>query len=297
MSAPDPDERERLGAPVDAGTRLFAIVGDPICHVRAPVVWSALFRRFGINAVFLPARVAPARLDAALAGLKALANLDGLMFTMPHKVAALRHADTLSVRAQRVGAINLLRPEPDGTWSGDNVDGAGFVAGLAADGVRLAGRQVHVQGVGGVGENIAWSLAGEGIAGLTLCDLDRTRAARLAQRIARDCGIHAADGQLDPAHCDLAVNATPLGLAPDDPLPFPVDALAPGTVVADVIMEPMRTRLLDAAARRGLKVHHGRNMMNHAMPLAARFFRLPDGQNWNGAALQNRDWPAGEANA
>ena len=84
MSARSRVERERLGAPVDANTRLFAILGDPIAHVRAPVVWSALFRRFGVNAVFLPAHVVADGIDAAIRGLKALRNLDGMMFTMPH---------------------------------------------------------------------------------------------------------------------------------------------------------------------------------------------------------------------
>ncbi len=91
-------ERERLGAAVDALSSVFVIFGDPIAHVRAPVVWSALFRRHGVNAVFLPAHVAPQGLDAAIAGMKAWSNLGGLMFTMPHKVAALRHCDELSAR-------------------------------------------------------------------------------------------------------------------------------------------------------------------------------------------------------
>ena len=289
MSAPDPAERERLGAPVDAHTRLFVILGDPIAHVRAPVVWSALFRRFGVNAVFLPAHVAPDRIDAAIRGLKALRNLDGMMFTMPHKTAAMPHADTLTRRARRVGSINLLRPDPDGRWTGDNVDGAGFIAGLAADGIRVEGRRAHVHGAGGVGRNIAWSLAAEAIASLTIFDIDARRAAELAARISAECAAPVVAGMFDAARCDLAINASPLGLAAADPLPFPVDALAAGAVVADVVMEPMMTALLRAAALRGLKVHHGRNMMNHGMPLAAAFFGLPAVHDWNGGALQNTD--------
>lgn len=289
MSAPDPGERKRLGAPVDAHTRLFVILGDPIAHVRAPVVWSALFRRFGINAVFLPAHVEPDGIDAAIRGLKALRNLDGMMFTMPHKAVAMRHADTLTRRAHRVGSINLLRPDADGRWTGDNVDGAGFIAGLAADGIRVDGRHAYLHGAGGVGRNIAWSLVAEPIASLTIFDIDAKRAAELAAQIGVECAVPVAAGMLDAAGCDLAINASPLGLGAADPLPFPVGALAPGTVVADVVMEPMMTALLRAAALRGLKVHHGRNMMNHGMPLAAAFFGLPAEHDWNGGALQNAD--------
>ena len=291
-TAEDGGERGRLGSPVDAQTRLFAIIGDPIDHVRAPVVWSALFGRFGINAVFLPAHVEAAGFDAAIRGLKALRNVDGLMFTMPHKAAAMRHADTLTERARRVGSLNLLRPDPDGSWTGDNVDGAGFIAGLHADGIRLDGVHAYVHGAGGVGRNIAWSLAAEPIASLVIFDIDAGRAGELAAHIAAECLVPVTAGAIDALRCGLAVNASPLGLDAGDPLPFTVDALPAGAVVADVVMEPMMTALLGAAAARGLKVHHGRNMMNHAMPLAARFFRLPEAHDWNGGALQNTGWAA-----
>ena len=281
-------ERERLGAAVDALSSVYVIFGDPIAHVRAPVVWSALFRRHGVNAVFLPAHVAPEGLDAAIEGMKAWSNLGGLMFTMPHKAAALRHCDELSARAQRVGSINLMRRAPDGRWLGDNVDGAGFIAGLKADGVALAGACVHVHGAGGVGQNIAWSLSDESLARLTIFDVDTQRAADLAARIRAQTGCDAAAGlPSDWGVCTLAINATPLGLSPADPMPFAVDALPSHAWVADVIMEPMHTALLRAAQARGLHTHHGRNLMNFAMPLAAHFYGLPGTVDWNGAPLQS----------
>lgn len=285
----DPDhdnERQRVGSPVDAHTRLYFLFGDPIAHVRAPVVWSALFRRYGINAVFLPAHVAPAGFDDALRGIRHLHNLGGLMFTMPHKAAAMGHADTLTERARRVGSINLMRREADGRWTGDNVDGAGFIAGLRSDGIGLAGLHAYVHGAGGVGQTIAWSLAAEPIASLTLFDIDAARAAELAARISACCTARVTAGVPAWEACGLAVNASPLGLEAADPLPFPVDALPRGAVVADVIMEPAMTPLLRAALACGLKVHHGRHMMNFALPLAAAFYGLPPQHDWNGGLLQ-----------
>ncbi len=290
MSTFETGERARLDAPLDARTRLFAILGHPIDHVRAPVVWSALFKRYGINAVFLPAHVAPQDFDAAVTGFKCLKNIDGLMFTMPHKVAALRHADDITERARRVGSLNLLRPNADGTWSGDNVDGAGFITGLEADGISIDDVHAYVHGAGGVGTNIAWSLAThttQRLASLTLFDIDSARATVLAARITEACSLSVRAGQIDARQCGLAINASPVGLEPHDPMPFAVDALPDNAVVADVIMEPIFTPLLKSAAARGLKAHHGRNMMNFGMTLAAQFFRLPSDREWNGGALQN----------
>lgn len=273
-------ERQRLGAPVDALSRIFFLFADPVDHVRAPVVWSALLQRNGINAVLLPAHTAPLDLDMAITGAKRLRNVDGLMFTMPFKVAAMKHAERLTPRAARAGSINLMRPEADGSWSGDNVDGAGFVAGLEHDGVALQGAHVYLHGCGGVGQSLAWTLAEMGIHSLTVFDLDRDRGSRLASDIHTSLGIECQFGTLNACRCSLAINASPVGLHAADPLPFDVDGLPSDAVVADVIMEPQMTRLLETAHSRGLKIHHGRHMMSHALPLAAAFYRLPPMLNW-----------------
>lgn len=283
------DERHSLDSPVDspvdALTRLFYILGSPIAHVRAPVVWSALFKRYGVNALMLPADVTALNFDTAMKGLKATENVDGAIFTMPHKFAAMDHADVLTQRAQRIGSINLLRRLADGTWEGDNVDGAGFITGLHADGVNLDGANVYLHGCGGVGRSIGWTLGMEKIASLTVHDVDEGRARELARSIGSVSSARLATGRPSMRDIDIAINASPVGLNAGDTLPFPVDALPSHAVVADVIMEPRMTALLESARARGLKVHHGRNMMNHAMPIAASFFGLPDSFNWNGEAL------------
>jgi shikimate dehydrogenase len=280
------DERHSLDSPVDALTRLFYILGSPIAHVRAPVVWSALFKRYGVNALMLPADVTVSNFGAAMKGLKAIENVDGAVFTMPHKFAAMDHADMLTQRAQRIGSINLLRRLPDGTWEGDNVDGAGFLAGLHADGVTLEGANVYLHGCGGVGRCIGWTLGMENIASLTIHDTDEGRERELARSIATVSGARIAAGIPSMTDIDIAINASPVGLNAGDALPFSVDALPARAVVADVIMEPLMTALLKSAHSRGLKVHHGQNMMNHAMPMAASFFGLPASFDWNGAILK-----------
>jgi shikimate dehydrogenase len=279
------DERHSVDSPVDALTRLFYILGSPIAHVRAPIVWSALFKRYGVNALMLPADVTASNFNTAMKGLKATENVDGAIFTMPHKLAAIDHADVLTQRSRRIGSINLLRRLTNGTWEGDNVDGAGFLAGLHADGVNLEGANIYLHGCGGVGRCIGWTLGMEKIASLTVHDADEGRARELARSIATVSGARLATGMPSMKNIDIAINASPVGLNPSDALPFPVDALPSHALVADVIMEPHMTSLLGAAHARGLKVHHGKNMMNYAMPIAASFFGFPASFDWNGNVL------------
>src|SRR5262245_32657613 len=149
----------RTSAIPDGATRLFVIIGDPVAQARAPAVWSALFAAQGINAICVPLQVASDGLPAALRGIKAMRNIDGMTITVPHKVAAAAHVDRLSDRAARVEAINVMRPQADGTWSGDILDGIGFTSGLLGHGIALAGRRVLLVGAGGAGRAIAFALA------------------------------------------------------------------------------------------------------------------------------------------
>jgi len=278
-------ESSRGDAP-NGVTRLLAIIGDPIAQVRAPAFWSAVFRARGMNRLCIPVHAAPADLPRVLGGLKAMHNVDGIIATVPHKVAALRHVDHLSPAATRIGATNVLRPEADGTWSGDMFDGIGFVAGLAANGIAVDARSVLLVGAGGAGTAVAVALADAGAREITVFDADPERALRLRDKLTAHGGpdVHCAAAP-DPAGVDLVINATPLGMRSTDSLPLPVDHLRPETVVADVIMKPMRTPLLEAAARRGCRTHTGVHMMDHQTPLFAEFFRFP-AHDWSIAAIR-----------
>ena len=116
-------------------TRLYAIIGDPIAQVRSPEVFTERFAAAGIDAVLVPAHVPAERFDAIVPALMALGNLDGLLVTVPFKARMASLRKRLGCDgADCIGAVNALRREADGTWTGDMFDGAGFVRGARAQG-------------------------------------------------------------------------------------------------------------------------------------------------------------------
>ncbi|MFF5258021.1 shikimate dehydrogenase family protein [Actinomadura viridis] len=273
-------------------TRLLVVLGDPVTQVRAPSLVNPLLARLGVDAVLVPVHAPAARLGTIVRGLRAMGNLDGMLVTVPHKIAVCAYADELSPAARLAGCVNALRREPDGRWRGDNFDGAGFVRGLTAAGHDPSGRRVLLVGAGGAGRAVAVALLEAGAARLTVRDVDAGRCAELVDRLRavwpdrieaaldgerpagkRPDGVHVDGGQVD---ADIAVNATPLGMRPDDPLPLRPGSLRPGTVVADIIMRPRRTPLLAAAEAAGHPVHHGGHMLDHQLDLYRRFFRLDE---------------------
>ncbi|MGG5820093.1 shikimate dehydrogenase family protein [Falsiroseomonas sp. HW251] len=246
-------------------TRVVGIIGHPVAQVQAPHALTAHLRGRGVDAMVVPFEVAPDDLAPFLAGIARSPSLAGLVVTIPHKPAALAAARG-TPREMRIGAANVLRRTDHG-WEADMVDGQGFGAGLRAGGFDPAGRRVLLVGAGGVGAAIAVALADAGAAEIAIHDRDPARAAALAERVPQARAVDAPDA----SGCDLAVNATPLGMAEDDPLPFDPAALAPGAAVAEVVMKPAETRLLRAAAAHGLQVFPGRLVMEHQLPLLAGF--------------------------
>ncbi|MGW4502914.1 shikimate dehydrogenase family protein [Micromonospora sp. NPDC004336] len=262
-------------AGIGGATRVYALLGDPIAQVRAPGLLNPVLARRGVDAVLVPVHVAPADLARVVGGLQRVANLDGMLVTVPHKAAVLALADRASDRARLAGSANALRREPDGTWTADTFDGDGFVRGLVAGGHRPRGRRVCVVGAGGAGSAIAVALLDAGVAELRLADTDPDRLETLRRRLgAAYPGRVVAAARPRLADADLAVNATPLGLRPGDPLPFAVADLPADAVVADIIMTPAETALLAEARRHGLRAHPGEPMLAHQIESYLAFFGL-----------------------
>lgn len=260
-------------------TRLYAVLGYPVAQVKAPGMLNPLFAWLGLDAVLVPVLAEPGHLGEVVRGLQRMGNVDGLLVTVPHKAEVRQYADTVSAAAEQSGGANALRREPDGTWHADNFDGAGFVAGLRTAGWDPVGMRVSVVGAGGAGGALVPALLAAGADHIDVSDPDPERLRSLFGRVAAawpgrsSC---AAAPRLNAA--DLVVNATPLGMRADDPLPFDPSRLPDHAVVADIIMQPRETALLRTAAERGLRIHHGEHMLSHQIPLYREFFRLGSAQ-------------------
>ncbi|HWC10761.1 MAG TPA: hypothetical protein VG455_06010, partial [Acidimicrobiales bacterium] len=140
-------------------TRVAAVIGDPVRHSLSPVLHNAAFRALELDWVYLAFEVPGGEAAAALTGMRAL-GIEGLSVTMPHKGDAAASVDELSAAALAVGAVNTVVPLPDGRLSGDNTDGAGFLASLAEEGFDPAGQVCLVVGAGGAARAVVHALAG-----------------------------------------------------------------------------------------------------------------------------------------
>jgi shikimate dehydrogenase len=225
----------------------------------------AAYRHHGIDARYLNCEVAPEALGDAVRGARAMGWV-GFNCSIPHKVAVLEHLDGLADSATVIGAVNCV-VRRDGRLIGENTDGQGFLTSLKTI-VDPAGKSLVMFGAGGAARAIAVETALAGAESITIVNRDPARGAELValvnERTPASAELVVWDSTYTvPEGTDIVVNATSIGLFPDvdAQLDLDLDSLRPGMVVADVIPNPPRTRLIRDAEDRGCTVLDGLGML------------------------------------
>jgi shikimate dehydrogenase len=268
---------------IDASTRYCAVFGHPIKHSASPAMQNAGFAVRGLNWRYVAFEVRPEELRVAIAGAKAM-HFVGINLTVPHKLLALDMMDVLDESAKTWRAVNTIRFEGrdrSGTWlplhqfdisdappekirlQGFNTDADALTRSLREDlGIELPGARVLVLGIGGAGQVAALKLAAENVSELFLVNRTQSKAAAVAAEIRRRHLNVKVQLDYPRGEVDLAINATSLGLSPNDPLPWDGKqfSLRQALCVYDMIYRPAETRFLQMAKAGGSRVANGLGM-------------------------------------
>lgn len=256
-------------------TRLYPVIGSPVAQVKAPMLYNALFTEHRIDAAVVPMEIAPEVYAQVLPALFKVGNIAGAMVTIPHKTATVALLDDCSQAVRIAGACNAVVRRPDGTLYGELFDGIGFVHAAEKHGFSAKGARCLVVGTGGAGAAIAAALAQAGASTIRLFDARAAQAEAVASHLSSffpGTDIHVAEPHL--AGFDLVVNATPLGMNLDDPLPIDVTQIEPQMLIAEIVMKREITPMLAAAQARGCRIVLGREMLREQLALYLDFFGL-----------------------
>lgn len=265
---------------VTGTTDVYLILGDPVEQVLAPELFNLIFARMGIDAVLVPAQVAPEHLAVFVKTAFLAKNIKGLWVAIPHKAPMTALLDNCSELARIAGAVNAVRRNAQGLLEGALFDGEGLLAALDYFNMTYAAQRVLILGAGGGAAAIGASLACAGsraAAAVALHDPVPGKAQAVAARIAAaaQCRVFAVDSN-DPAGFDLVINASPLGLQLDDAVPCDVSRLEPHAALLDIVMKNQPTPLVRAARARGLNAQPGFEMMIQQIHLYLAFFGFPE---------------------
>lgn len=262
------------------------VIGDPIAQSKSPAIHKFWLGKLGIAADYRACHVAASGLADYFAARRHDPAWRGCNITMPHKQAAMALVDRLDPLAQRIGAINTVLRETDGSLSGHNTDAAGFLEPLVP---LLAEthlwRMARIIGAGGAARAIIAALADKGFT-LVLAARDPAKARALLDELAPGGEHHTPplDHFAEPTDfafddrehlLDLVVNASPLGMTGQPPLPFDLSHVPPGSTVYDIVTSPVETPLLVAARAAGFATVDGLAMLiGQAAAAFEKFFHV-----------------------
>jgi shikimate dehydrogenase len=251
--------------------KLYALFGCPVHHSLSPLMHNDAFQRMNIAAHYHAFHVEPEHLQDAVAGVRAL-GIAGLNVTIPHKTAIMALLDDIDAEARRIGAVNTIVNE-NGRLIGYNTDGLGYVRALEEEtNVDIQEKRILLIGAGGAARGIYFSLIDRVAKRIDICNRTVSKAKQLIEE--GDAAVSSAAFSLSEAEqrlgeYDIVINTTSVGMYPNvEQMPLSLANLKEGTIVSDIIYNPLETKWLKEARERNAIVQNGVGMFIYQGALA-----------------------------
>jgi shikimate dehydrogenase len=242
---------------VSGTTRITGIFGYPIEHTLSPLMHNSAFKDLGLDNCYIPFKVAPEDLPDAVKAIRSL-NLLGVNITVPHKENVIPLLDEINEEAEFIGAVNTI-VNNEGRLTGYNTDGRGFMSSLKEEEISVDNKNVVIIGTGGACRAVSYYLS-QKASKLSLFDLDKSKAEKLVNDLLEIRGnVSMLNDIKDAGKADIIINATPLGMKPEDPSPVNPDLITPDMIVCDLVYK--KTRLLKDADKKRAKNINGSGML------------------------------------
>ena len=245
---------------ITSSTRVLALLGDPVGHSLSPVIQNAAFAHSGVDGVYVAVRCAADDLMGFMRGLARAGG--GGNITLPHKEKAASVVDVPSDAVRRTGACNTFWGGPDGRVHGDNTDVEGLRRALRGFVGSPRGMRVLLLGGGGAARATLMGLLEEEVGEVVLLNRSTERARAVARRIGgQKARVALLAEELRGKSFDLAINATRLGLGPNDPAPFDFEIPTRVGAAMDLVYGKGQTPFVRAAEEFGIRSADGAEML------------------------------------
>ena len=253
---------------IDSNTKLLGLIGHPVAHSLSPAMHNAVFEKLKLNCVYLAFDVSEGNLKHVLSGANAIGVI-GLNVTIPHKINVMRHLDSISREARLIGAVNTIKFEKNKAI-GFNTDGIGCVRALNESVGKIKGKRILLLGAGGAARAISFQSV---MYGAKLSISNRKIEKHMAFRISRDIkkklrkkvdvvDLSIKDIKEKLSDTDILINSTPVGMHPNvNGSIIPANIIPKNVVVMDIVYNPVETKLLRDAKKRGCKTVDGLGML------------------------------------
>jgi len=267
---------------------IYGLVGYPVSHSLSPFMHNTAFAELGLNATYRLFSLKEEELDGFFTKLRDKDSpIKGLNVTIPYKEKVIKYLDALSPYAQKTMAVNTIALTNDHKLTGFNTDGPGFLSHLTELGVKTEGKNVALLGCGGAARAIVsvLCLLPERTRSIRVYDVAKEKAEVLVEDLKTrlDVSVVEVVNSIDDLaidKSDILINATPIGMKPEDPCLVDESLLHKNMFVYDLIYNPGETKLLKLAKQKGAKTSNGLGMLFYQGVMAFK--------HWTGIELDKK---------
>jgi len=242
---------------INSETQLYCIFGNPVRHSKSPAIHNACFQRHQVNAVYLAFEIN--EISKAMASMKIL-NIKGASVTIPFKESIMDHLDWIDEDALNIGAVNTV-VNKDGKLFGFNTDYKAAIAPLQPFGIK--DKKICIIGAGGAAHAVAYGISREK-GDLVIINRNKKRGERLALKYHAKFISMDETYKMDHIKADIIINTTSIGMYPNiDVAAFSPRFLHHQMVIMDIVYNPIKTKLVLEAQKKGCTTIDGLSMFLH----------------------------------
>ncbi|MBC8407561.1 MAG: shikimate dehydrogenase [Rhodobacteraceae bacterium] len=244
---------------------LAGVIGDPILHSKSPILHRFWLNQNNINGHYIPLKVSKIDLELVLKTLPKM-GFSGVNVTVPHKESVLKIANEITQSASQIGSANTLTFLPCGGFKADNTDGYGFLKNLEENESMWdpLNAKVFIIGAGGASRAVISALLNSGVSKIVITNRTHERANELKEYFDRKIDvIKWNEKEQFLGEINTLVNTTTLGMLGCENLDLSLSSINMGTIVLDLVYNPIKTTLLQNAEKQGCKIIDGLGMLLH----------------------------------
>jgi len=274
---------------INTKTKLIGLIGNPLEHSFSPIMHNKAYEKNKLNYIYLPLEIEERNIQDVLNGIKHMKFI-GFNVTIPYKLKIMEFLDEIDPLAKKIGSVNTVKIT-EGKLIGYNTDGKGFVKSLEDNSrINVTSSKFLLLGAGGASRSIAMTLADSGAKDIYISNRTLKKAKELSNKINNNvnkCCSYVDNNDLLKMEkitnkVDVIINTTSLGMYPNtEECPIDKNLLLKKHLVTDIVYNPIKTKLLLEAEKKGCNIQNGLGMLVNQ---AAEAFEI-----WTGKKPPKKD--------
>ena len=250
-------------------TKLIALLGTPLGQSFAPRMQNEAYAAIDFDCHYFLEECDNSLIGNNFANHKKDPSFIGFACTKPNKEFAVQFMDELDPLAEKMGTINTVVKQPDGTYKGYNTDGYGATKSMELEGIKYEESTFFVWGAGGTGKSVCFSMADLGAKKMYICSRSEkceVLAADLNAKFGREVAVAVRTADFENVkkyvhESDVLVNLSGLGMrGKEDETVIDAQYIEPRHICFDATYNPVKTRFLKEAEEKGCHIINGLDM-------------------------------------